>query len=143
MRPSAPRLIMIASKDFPDSHSSEQLPNSTRVYTPGRLHPGIRVPMREIRLAPTRSSNGETEENAPIRVYDCSGPWGDPAFKVTVKEGLPALRRDWILNRGDVQEIEGRVVSPPADGDLSAEYSGGDVKGSQKSKLKNAPPSSV
>ena len=99
--------------------------------------------MREIRLAPTRSSNGETEENAPIRVYDCSGPWGDPAFKVTVKEGLPALRRDWILNRGDVQEIEGRVVSPPADGDLSAEYSGGDVKGSQKSKLKNAPPSSA
>src|SRR5262249_57046642 len=38
---------------------------------------------------------------------DCSGPWGDPNFKGNVTQGLPALRRNWILARGDVEEIAG------------------------------------
>ena len=53
--------------------------------------------MREIELTPTKSYTGADRANEPVRVYDCSGPWGDPDFTGTVEEGLPALRRDWIL----------------------------------------------
>ena len=116
---------MIATKDSFEPHSSEQLPGSKRVYVAGRLHPDVRVPMREIELTPTKSYTGAIEPNAPVRVYDCSGPWGDPAFNGTVEEGLPALRRDWILRRGDVEEIEGRKATVKDDGYLSevhAEY---------------------
>ncbi|MEI8341143.1 MAG: phosphomethylpyrimidine synthase, partial [Verrucomicrobiota bacterium] len=110
---------MIASKDSIEPHSSEQLPNSTRVYIQGTLHPEVRVPMREIKLTPTKSFNGSIEVNEPVRVYDCAGPWGDPAFNGKVEEGLPALRRDWILKRGDAEEIEGRKTTPQDDGYLS------------------------
>ena len=61
--------------------------------------------------------NGETEVNEPVHVYDTSGPWGDPS--VTLDPCAPPLRRDWILKRGDVDEIEGRVVRPQDDGYLS------------------------
>ncbi|MCC7373134.1 MAG: phosphomethylpyrimidine synthase ThiC [Verrucomicrobiales bacterium] len=110
---------MIAKpQDFPP-HSSQPLPNSRRVYVQGTLHPEVRVPMREISQSPTRTFDGRTEANAPIRVYDASGPWGDPDYTGTVEQGLPALRRDWILRRGDVGEYEGRVVQPVDDGYLS------------------------
>src|SRR6186997_1922738 len=99
-------------------HSSP-LPNSKKVYVPGQLHPDIRVPFREISLAPTKTVSGEIEVNEPVRVYDTSGPWGDPAVALDVEQGLPALRRDWILQRGDVEEIEGRAVRPLDDGYLS------------------------
>ncbi|MBL9140177.1 MAG: phosphomethylpyrimidine synthase ThiC [Verrucomicrobiales bacterium] len=110
---------MIAKpQDFPP-HSSQPLPNSRRVYVEGTQHPDVRVPMREISQAPTRTVDGRTESNPPIRVYDTSGPWGDPAYTGTVEQGLPALRREWILRRGDVAEYEGRVVQPVDDGYLS------------------------
>jgi phosphomethylpyrimidine synthase len=48
---------------------------------------------------------GRSTPNQPVRVYDCSGPWGDPDFKGSVETGLPALRRDWILSRGNVEEV--------------------------------------
>jgi phosphomethylpyrimidine synthase len=115
---------MIATKESFEPHSSEQLPKSQRVYVPGRLHPDVRVPMREIELAPTKSYTGAIEQNEPVRVYDCSGPWGDPDFKGTVEEGLPALRRDWILKRGDVEEHDGRPVQPIDDGYLSEKHRG-------------------
>ena len=83
--------------------SRAPLPASTRVYVAGQLHPQIRVPMREISLSDTKSFNGRIEQNAPVRVYDCSGPWGDPAFTGTSEQGLPALRRDWLLARNDVE----------------------------------------
>jgi phosphomethylpyrimidine synthase len=113
---------MIATKDSFELHSSESRtagPKSKRVYIPGRLHPDVRVPMREIELTPTKSYTGAIEQNEPVRVYDCSGPWGDPGFKGTVEQGLPALRRDWILKRGDVEECEGRPVKPIDDGYLT------------------------
>ncbi len=113
---------MIAKPDSFEPHSSEQLPNSRRVYVPGSLHPDVRVPMREIALSPTKSFNGRLESNEPVRVYDTSGPWGDPAFAGNVEQGLPPLRRDWILRRQDVAEYDGREVKPQDNGYLSAKH---------------------
>ncbi|MGO8837589.1 MAG: phosphomethylpyrimidine synthase ThiC [Limisphaerales bacterium] len=110
---------MIATKESFEPHSSEQLPNSKKVYVAGKIHADVRVPMREIELTPTKSYTGAVEPNEPVRVYDCSGPWGDPQFKGTVEEGLPALRAKWIRARGDVEEIEGRKATAIDDGYLS------------------------
>ncbi|MGA2854554.1 MAG: phosphomethylpyrimidine synthase, partial [Verrucomicrobiota bacterium] len=107
-----------------DGHSSEQLPGGKKVFVEGRIHAGIRVPMREIEVSPTKSYTGAVEANAPVRVYDCSGPWGDPDFKGTVEEGLPALRREWILKRGDVDEYAGRPAQTIDDGYLSEQHRG-------------------
>src|SRR5438067_6291923 len=101
------------------SDRNGQLPNSKKTYVSGKLHLGIRVPFREISLAPTKSVNGEIEINEPVRVYDTSGPWGDPDFRGDVTQGLPPLRAKWIRERGDVEEISGRGASPHDDGYLS------------------------
>jgi phosphomethylpyrimidine synthase len=114
--------IMIASKESFEPHSSEQLPNSKKVFVEGTIHPDVRVPMREIELSPTKTYTGQIEVNEPVRVYDCSGPWGDPNFTGTSEEGLPALRRDWILQRGDVEEHVGREVKPQDNGYLSGKH---------------------
>ncbi len=113
---------MIATKDAFEPHSSEQLPASTRVYVEGQLHPDLRVPMREIALSDTKGMNGKVEPNAPVRVYDCSGPWGDPAFTGTSDQGLPPLRQDWIQSRADVEEYDGREVKPQDNGYLSGKH---------------------
>jgi phosphomethylpyrimidine synthase len=119
-----PNKIMIASKESFEPHSREQLPASQRVYVAGALHPHIRVPMRQITLSPTKINECDVRPNKPVRVYDCSGPWGDPEFTGTVEQGLPALRRDWILARGDVEEYVGREVKPIDDGYLSEKHRG-------------------
>ena len=104
-------------------HSVEKpLPNSRRIYVGGKLHPAIRVPFREIKLAPTKSMNGEVEINEPVRVYDTSGPWSDPDFHGDVTRGLPPLRAKWIRERGDVEEINGREIQPIDDGYLSERH---------------------
>ena len=99
------------------------LPNSRKVYVSGELHPEIKVPFREISVAPTKTMNGEIEINEPVRVYDTSGPWGDPDVDLDVTRGLPPLRAKWIRDRGDVEEIEGRVVRPQDNGYLSEKHS--------------------
>ncbi len=101
------------------SEPKGQLPNSRKIYANGAIHPDISVPFREISLAPTKSMNGEIEVNEPVRVYDTSGPWGDPDFHGDVTEGLPPLRAKWIRERCDVEEIGGRASSPRDDGFLS------------------------
>ncbi|HEY4284846.1 MAG TPA: phosphomethylpyrimidine synthase ThiC [Chthoniobacterales bacterium] len=102
--------------------SHESLPNSKKVYVAGELHPDVKVPFREISLAPTKTMSGEIEVNEPVRVYDTSGPWGDASVTLDPVQGLPALRREWILARGDVEEIDGRKVTPIDDGYLSAKH---------------------
>ena len=111
---------MSAPKSAVEAESSTPLPKSSRVYVRGEIHPEIRVPMRQIELAPTKSFNGDMEENAAVRVYDTSGPWGEPQFHGDVEQGLPPLRREWILKRGDVAEYQGRHVRPEDNGYLSA-----------------------
>src|SRR5688572_21756705 len=113
---------MIATKESFEPHSSEQLPASKKVFVAGTIHADVRVPMREIEVSPTKSYTGAVTPNDPVRVYDCSGPWGDPAFAGTSEQGLPALRRDWILQRGDVEEIDGREVKPQDNGYLSGKH---------------------
>ncbi len=113
---------MIATKDSIQPHSSTQLPASTRVYLEGRIHPDVRVPVREIELSPTKTFSGELEANEPVRVYDCSGPWGDPSFTGKSDEGLPALRAKWIAARADVAEYDGREVKPQDNGYLSGKH---------------------
>jgi len=96
-------------------------PNSTRIYVNGSRD-DIRVPMREIKLSDTKRPDGAIEPNEPVRVYDTSGPWGDPDFHGDVTKGLPGIRSQWIVERGDVEEIEGRVFKPIDDGYLSEKH---------------------
>src|SRR5881628_822582 len=105
-----------------EPHSPEPLPNSRRVYVEGKLHPDLCVPMREIALSPTKSFNGQIEVNEPVRVYDTSGPWGNPEFAGDVETGLPPLRAQWIRARGDVEVYQRRAVRPPDDGYLSEKH---------------------
>ncbi len=105
-----------------EPHSSEQLPASNKVFVAGTIHADVRVPMREIEVTPTKSYTGAVTPNDPVRVYDCSGPWGDPAFTGTSEQGLPALRAKWIRARGDVEEIDGREVKPQDNGYLSGKH---------------------
>ena len=93
-------------------------PNSTRVYVPGS-RPDLLVPMREVKLADTSRPDGTKSANEPVRIYDTSGPWGDPAFHGDVEQGLPAIRAAWISERGDVEAVAGRELKPEDDGYLS------------------------
>jgi phosphomethylpyrimidine synthase len=84
--------------------TTDPFPNAAKVYVEGNL-PGVRVPMREIRLAPTQTHQGLRVENPPVTVYDTSGPYTDPAAEIDLHRGLPPLRREWIVGRGDVEEL--------------------------------------
>ncbi|MBB4633506.1 phosphomethylpyrimidine synthase ThiC [Sphingosinicella soli] len=77
-----------------------------------------KVAMREIHLEPT---SGEP----PVRVYDTSGPYTDPAARIDINAGLPALRRDWIVGRGDVESYDARETRPEDNGQLGPDRSGG------------------
>ncbi len=78
---------------------------SKKIYVSGKIHP-IKVAMREIELTDTVDKfNGKTEKNAPVTIYDTSGPYTDENFEIDVRKGLPKLRHQWILDRGDVEEL--------------------------------------
>ena len=84
-----------------------------------KVHVGpFKVAMREIDLEP---SSGEP----PLRVYDTSGPYTDPAAQIDIRKGLPQLRREWQLARGDVEEYAAREVRPEDNGQLGPDRSGG------------------
>ncbi|HIB8181683.1 TPA: phosphomethylpyrimidine synthase ThiC [Elizabethkingia anophelis] len=105
------------------------LPNSKKVYIDGQLFP-IKVAMREITLSPTKLSSGGIEVNPPVTVYDTSGPYTDNQAVIDVRKGLPRIREPWILDRGDVEVLEGitseygkkRLADTKLD-DLRFEYS--------------------
>ncbi|GAA4714602.1 phosphomethylpyrimidine synthase ThiC [Brevibacillus fulvus] len=89
-------------------------PGSKKVYVQGS-RPDIRVPMREIALSPTVSADGQ-RENPPVRVYDTSGPYTDGSMETDIRQGLPANRLAWILERNDVEAYAGRTVQPEDNG---------------------------
>lgn len=87
-----------------DAAAVKPLPNSRKVYVQGS-RPDLLVPMREISQAETPASMG-AEVNPPIYVYDCSGPYTDPAVKIDIRSGLAALREGWIAERGDTETLD-------------------------------------
>src|SRR5450756_2179336 len=86
-----------------DAAAIKPLPNSRKVYVQGS-RPDLLVPMREISQAETPASMG-AEINPPIYVYDCSGPYTDPAVKIDIRAGLAALREGWIAERDDTETL--------------------------------------
>ncbi|MBP6113016.1 MAG: phosphomethylpyrimidine synthase ThiC, partial [Sphingobium sp.] len=89
---------------------------SRKVHVAARSGSGIRVAMREIDLA-----GGEP----CVRVYDTSGPYTDPEAQIDIMAGLPSVRREWIMGRGDVEAYQGRALKPEDNGQLGPDRSGG------------------
>jgi phosphomethylpyrimidine synthase len=116
-----------------------KFPSSRRLYVAGQLYPEIRVSLREITQSPTRLPDGTEEKNPPVIVYDASGSWGDPDQRCEVTNGLPAMRRQWIIARNDVQEYEGRSTRPQDDGYLSAVHAEKATQKDTKGKLELFP----
>lgn len=81
-------------------------PASSKKYIQGS-RPDVLAPYRLIEQTPTNTSSGEVLENPPIPVYDTSGPYSDPAIIINLEEGLPALRKQWIIDRADTTELTG------------------------------------
>jgi phosphomethylpyrimidine synthase len=92
---------MAAIKDYGVGFESH-FPNSRKIYQTGSRE-GVRVPLREVSLAPSQRHDGTTIDNPRAWLYDTSGPWTDPEVRLDVREGLPRLREAWIDARGDVE----------------------------------------
>jgi phosphomethylpyrimidine synthase len=84
-------------------------PASRKIHVAGQRHGAIRVAMREIDLEPSANE-------PPVRVYDTSGVYSDPAVATDIRVGLPELRRSWVVARGDVEEVAGRDIKPEDNG---------------------------
>ncbi len=88
--------------------SKEPLTGSKKIYVKGKIH-NIKVAMREISVSDTvHKFNGKdrVEKNDFVTVYDTSGPYTDPNIQIDLKKGLPRLRQEWIVQRGDVEQTE-------------------------------------
>src|ERR1700751_2013879 len=90
------------------------LPSSRKIFATPDAAPDLRVPLREIIL-----SEGAGEPNLPV--YDTSGPYTDPQQTIDVNVGLPRPRKAWVLERGGVEEYQGRVIKPEDNGNLAAD----------------------
>ncbi len=90
------------------------LPGSRKVYVTGARE-DIRVPMREIGLAPSSLREVETP-NEPVLVYDASGPYTDTSYEADIRRGLPSVRGAWIAERGDTESYDGRTITPEDNG---------------------------
>ena len=88
-----------------DENAVQPLPASRKIYVTGS-RPDIRVPMREISQHPTPSQRGD-EVNPSITVYDTSGPYTDPTANIDIRQGLAALRENWIAERNDTELLSG------------------------------------
>ncbi|MEW5250552.1 phosphomethylpyrimidine synthase ThiC [Microbulbifer discodermiae] len=103
-----------SAKAFLDKLTAQSFPNSRKVYLQGE-GPGVSVGAREIALGDSiaggDAQNPKLEANAPLRVYDTSGPYSDPAHSLDVRAGLPKLRSAWIEARGDTQVLDSRQAA--------------------------------
>ncbi|NOT14435.1 MAG: phosphomethylpyrimidine synthase ThiC [Methylotenera sp.] len=92
-----------------DEGATKPFAKSRKVYVQGS-RADIQVPFREISLSDTPSAFG-AEKNPPVVVYDTSGPYTDPAVQIDIRNGLPALRANWIAERGDTEQLDGPTSS--------------------------------
>lgn len=92
-----------------DPATTQNFTNSRKIYVQGS-RPDIQVPFREITLSDTPSAFG-ADKNPPVVVYDTSGPYTDPAVKIDIRDGLPALRATWIAERNDTEQLDGPTSS--------------------------------
>ena len=83
---------------------SNNFPASEKHYIGGST-PDIRVPSRMIKQTPTKL-NDTTQINGPIYVYDTTGPYTDPEYKIDVSLGLKKTRSPWIADRDDSIQYE-------------------------------------
>ena len=105
---------MVVSTEYKQAFKGKpSFPASTKVYQEGSL-PSIRVPFRQIALNPTTGRFGQ-EDNAPLSIYDTSGPYSDETATLDLRQGLPALRRDWMMARGGVEEYGGHTIAVRGD----------------------------
>jgi len=95
----------LAATAHVDEAAVKPLPNSRKLYVQG-TRADIRVPMREISQADTPTMFGG-EKNPPVFVYDCSGPYTDPAARIDIRSGLAPMRLPWIEERGDTEVLPG------------------------------------
>jgi len=97
--------------------STEPLASSHKIYIESQRRQDVRVAMRAIHLSDAQNGhNGNShggEKQAPLTVYDTSGPYTDPNVKTEIRRGLQALRADWIRARGDVEELSAPSYQPP------------------------------
>ncbi len=88
---------------------------SRKVYSAPEAAPDLKVPHREIAL---HESSGE----APLPVYDTTGPYTDENVAIDVEKGLPRHRIEWVKERGGVEEYEGRPIKPVDNGNVSGKH---------------------
>ncbi len=91
------------------------LPASRKVYSTPEAAPDLRVPLREIKLT---EGSGE----APLPVYDTTGPYTDDNVAIDVEKGLKRARIEWVKERGGVEEYEGRPIKPVDNGNVSGKH---------------------
>jgi phosphomethylpyrimidine synthase len=96
---------------------TKPFPNSQKIHVESG---NVRVAMREVTQSPTRDFQGQITQNPPLRVYDTSGPYTDPAVKIDIRAGLQPLRAAWIDQRNDTETYAGREVQPRDNGYLTA-----------------------
>ncbi|HPQ08477.1 MAG TPA: phosphomethylpyrimidine synthase ThiC [Bacteroidia bacterium] len=89
----------------PNIISTEPFPNSEKIYVSGKIYPYIKVPMRKIKLSPTKLSNGKLLYNPDVIVYDTSGPYTDPNVSINIYKGIERIREKWIIQRNDTEEL--------------------------------------
>ncbi|MGI2173353.1 phosphomethylpyrimidine synthase ThiC [Shewanella ulleungensis] len=96
------------AQQFIDTLKPLQHPNSEKVYLKGSRS-DLLVAMRKIHQTSTRIGGTDqhpiTEENPAVMVYDCAGPYSDPNADIDVRRGLTQLRRAWIEERQDTEQL--------------------------------------
>jgi phosphomethylpyrimidine synthase len=88
---------------------------SRKIYSHPEAAPDLRVPLREVTLD---ASSGEP----PLPLYDTTGPYTDPAVAIDVEAGLPRARAEWVKERGDIEEYDGRPIRPVDNGNVSGKH---------------------
>ena len=102
----------------PTGLTTQPLPASHKVYVHSHQRPEISVAMRAVVLSNAQQGNGNghgngAHANAPLMIYDTSGPYTDPEAQTDIRQGLKPMRLDWIRGRGDVEELAASSYQAP------------------------------